>query len=134
MQSTVDREERTLLGHDRIRLRGLQFFAYHGVMEEEGTLGQKFVVDLDIIKDLSAAGKSDQVQDTVNYAEVYHVVKSIVTGERYNLIERLAERIAEQILDQFSCEAIRVELHKPGAPIPGILEDVSVEVYRERKV
>lgn len=121
------------MGHDRIRLRGLQFFAYHGVMDEEKTLGQRFFVDVDLRRDLSLAGQSDQVQDTINYAEVYQVIKLIVTEERYHLIERLAERIAERVLDEFSCEAIRVEVHKPQAPIPGILDDVSVEIFREQK-
>ena len=78
------------MGHDRIRLRGLQFFAYHGVMDEEKTLGQRFFVDVDLMRDLSLAGQSDQVQDTINYAEVYQVIKLIVTEERYHLIERLA--------------------------------------------
>lgn len=115
-----------------IHLRGLKFYAYHGVMPEERVLGQKFVVDVDLYRDLRRPGSSDQVADTINYAEVYQQIKTIVTEERFQLLERLAERIAEQILNEFSCESIRVEIHKPQAPIPGVFEDVSVEIWREK--
>lgn len=118
---------------DRIRLRGLKFFAYHGAMPEEKTLGQKFLIDVDLYKDLRRAGESDQVEDTINYAEVYQKIKAVVTEERYHLIERLAERIADQVIHEFPCEVVRVEVHKPQAPIPGLFEDVAVEIFRERK-
>lgn len=118
--------------HDAIHLRGLKFYAYHGVMPEEKVLGQKFVVDVDLYRNLRKPGSSDQVADTINYAEVYQQIKAIVTEERFQLLERLAERIAEQILNGFSCESIRVEIHKPQAPIPGVFEDVSVEIWREK--
>jgi 7,8-dihydroneopterin aldolase/epimerase/oxygenase len=121
------------LGHDRIGLRGLEFYAYHGAMDEEKRLGQRFLVDVDLVKDLSLAGQSDQVQDTINYAEVYQAIQKVVTEERYHLIERLAERIAEQVLEGFPCEEVRVEVHKPQAPIPGVLRDVSIEIFREKK-
>lgn len=115
---------------DAIHLRGLKFYAYHGVMNEEKVLGQQFIVDVDLYKDLNKPGLSDQVTDTINYAEVYELIKGIVIGEKFNLLERLAEEIASQILKGFSCEAIRVEVHKPQAPISGIFEDASVEIWR----
>ena len=121
------------MGRDRICLRGLEFFAYHGVMPEEETLGQRFLIDVDLFKDLRRVGESDQVEDTINYAEVYQEIREVVTEERYHLIEKLAERIADQVITEFPCEAIRVEVHKPQAPIPGIFKDVSVEIFRERK-
>lgn len=117
---------------DRIALRGLKFFAYHGMLREEKVLGQTFVVDIDLYTDLRKAGKSDQVEDTINYAEVYARIKTIVKTEKYHLIERLAERIAEDILREFPCEALRVILHKPQAPIPGIFDEAFVEIYREK--
>ena len=122
------------MARDRIALRGMKFFGYHGVLSEENRLGQVFIVDIDLYADLSKAGKSDQVEDTINYAEVYARIKSIVQGEKYQLIERLAEKIAENVLDEFSCEALLVTVHKPQAPIQGIFEDAFVEIYRERKL
>lgn len=120
-------------GHDVIRLRGLEFYAYHGVLPEEKTLGQKFLVDMDIFLSLQSAGNSDKVEDTVSYAEIYSIIKECMLGESVNLLERLAEQIAKQVLDGFECLAVRVEIHKPQAPVPGIFRDISVEIWREKE-
>ena len=118
-------------GHDMIHLRGLEFYAYHGALPEEQVLGQKFLIDMDLVFDLSQAGTTDQVEDTIHYGEVYQVIKACVTGDKHQLIEHLAEKIARQVLKQFPCTSVRVEVHKPQAPIPGIFKDVSVEIWRE---
>lgn len=118
--------------HDVIHLRGLEFYSYHGVLPEEQVLGQRFLIDMDLFTNFRQAGSSDQVDDTIHYGEVYQVIRACVTEGRYLLIERLAEEIAQRVLRQFSCESIRVEVHKPQAPIPGIFKDVSVEIWRGR--
>lgn len=118
-------------GHDVIHLRGMEFYAYHGVLPEEQVLGQRFLIDVDIFSDLRQAGSSDHVGDTVHYGEVYQVIKACVTGDQHKLLEHLAEEIARDVLKKFSCTSIRVEVHKPQAPIPGIFRDVSVEIWRE---
>lgn len=120
-----------MLGHDTIHLRGLEFYAYHGALPEEQVLGQKFLIDVDLFFDMRKVGYSDQVEDTIHYGEVYQVIKACVTESRFLLIERLAEEIAGRILGQFSCLSVRVEVHKPQAPIPGVFRDVSVEIWRE---
>jgi len=120
-----------MLGHDVIHLRGLEFYAYHGALPEEQVLGQRFLIDMDLFSDLSQAGSSDQVGDTNHYGEVYQVIKACVTGDSHQLLEHLAEDIAQRVLGQFSCTSVRVEVHKPQAPIPGIFRDVSVEIWRE---
>ncbi len=117
---------------DVIHLRGLDVYAYHGVLPEEQVLGQRFLIDIDLFFDLHQAGSSDRVEDTIHYGEVYQVIKACVTEERYLLIERLAEEIAQRVLGQFACASVRVEVHKPQAPIPGIFRDVSVEIWRGR--
>lgn len=122
-----------MLGHDVIHLRGLEFYAYHGLLPEERTLGQKFLVDMDIFLNLQTAGKSDKVEDTVSYAEVYSIIKKYMLGEPVNLLENLAERIACQVLAGFSCAAVRIEIHKPQAPVPGVFRDISVEIWRKKK-
>lgn len=121
-----------MLGHDAIHLRGLEFYAYHGVLPEEQVLGQRFLIDMDLFFDLRQAGSSDQVEDTIHYGEVYQVIQACVTGDKYQLLEHLAEEIAQRVLGQFSCASVRVEVHKPQAPIPGIFRDVSVEIWRGR--
>ena len=120
-----------MLGHDVIHLRGLEFYAYHGVLPEEQVLGARYLIDMDLFVDLRQAGSSDEVGDTVHYGEVYQVIKACVTGDKYQLIERLAEEIAQRVLEQFPCTSVRVEVHKPQAPIPGIFRDVSVEIWRK---
>ncbi|MDD2234347.1 MAG: dihydroneopterin aldolase [Desulfitobacteriaceae bacterium] len=120
-------------GHDVIHLRGLEFYAYHGLLAEERALGQKFQVDLDIFLSLQTAGYSDKVEDTVNYAEVYSIIQKYMLGEPVNLLENLAEQIARRVLADFSCYAVRVEIHKPQAPVPGIFRDISVEIWRKNK-
>ncbi|TGE34138.1 dihydroneopterin aldolase [Desulfosporosinus sp. Sb-LF] len=117
--------------HDVIHLRGLEFYAFHGVMPEEHVLGQIFIIDMDLLFNLRKAGSSDQVEDTIHYGEVYQVIKACVTEGRHQLIEHLAEEIAQCVLKQFACMSVRVEVHKPQAPIPGIFRDVSVEIWRE---
>jgi len=118
---------------DAIHLRGLEFFAYHGVLAEEKALGQRFIIDLDLFLSLARAGVSDCVEDTVNYAEVYAAVRDCVLNKPANLLEHLAEQIASAVLEGFDCQAVRVEVHKPQAPIPAVFADVSVEIWRERE-
>lgn len=122
-----------MAGLDVIHLHGLEFYAYHGVLPEEQRLGQRFTVDLDMYTDLALAGHSDEVEDTINYAEVYQAVRDCVEGAPFRLVERLAEHIAQTVLSRFACQEVRVEVHKPQAPIPGIFQDVSVEIRREKE-
>jgi dihydroneopterin aldolase len=118
---------------DRIFLRGLQVHAHHGVFEEEKTLGQRFVFDVDYWLDTRAYGLRDDFTDAVSYNDVYLAVVEIATTQRFNLLEALAERIAETLLDRFAkIEAVRVEVHKPMAPIAGVFSDVGVEIIRRR--
>ena len=87
---------------DKIIMKNLAFFGYHGVLKEENVLGQKFFLDIELYADLKKAGIGDDVEDTVNYAEAYEKVKDIVEKKRFNLLEALAEDIAMTILDAFS--------------------------------
>lgn len=118
---------------DKIILSGLSFFAYHGVLEEEQRLGQKFQVDLELHLDLSPAGTSDELEKTVSYAEVHDVVEQVVTGTPRKLLEAVAEGISVKIFEKFQpVRAIRVIIKKPGAPIKGNFDFMAVEIFRER--
>lgn len=117
---------------DAIRLDGMEFHAYHGVYEEEGKLGARFVVDVEL--GLRIGGR-DILKSTVDYGRVYDIVRRAVTEEkRYRLIEALASRIADTLLgvDEL-VERVTVRVHKPHAPLPGVVRDVSVEVHRARE-
>ncbi|CAI8299407.1 MAG: Dihydroneopterin aldolase [Opitutia bacterium UBA7350] len=117
----------------KIELKGLEFFAYHGVLPEEAKLGQQFSVDVILKLDSGLRFESDAVESTVNYAEVYALVDAIFTGERFNLIERAAEVIAGRILRDFGrVVEVAVKVRKPAAPISGIFEYCSAEVTQCR--
>ena len=113
-----------------IRLTGIEVFARHGALAVERRRGQTFVVDLVIELDLSAAGESDDLADTVDYGMLAVKVHDLVAGERWNLIERVAARVAEMVLEFEAVQAVEVTVHKPQAPIPVPFEDVSVTIRR----
>jgi dihydroneopterin aldolase len=118
---------------DCIHIRGLTFHAFHGVNPEEAAQGQKFVIDADLFLALAPAGEADDLSLTVNYAQVVKTIKSIVTGERCLLIEALAERLSAALLAKYPLESVRLEVHKPQAPLRDVFQDVSVEIYRHAR-
>lgn len=118
---------------DEIKLKGMRFHGRHGCLDFEKEQGQTFVVNLQLALDLRRAGSSDDLQDTVNYAQVFETVRSVVEDERYDLIEAVAERIAARVLAEFSRIAeISVEVEKPKAPIEGAFDCVAVSIRRAR--
>ena len=121
------------MAHDKIQLEGMVFYGFHGASPAEQEVGQRFVVDVEVYRDLGAAGLSDDLADTVSYSQLYRVVKEIVEGPRRKLLERVAGLIAHQILDEFAIDAVRVKVRKPEVPMRGsILDHASVEIFREK--
>lgn len=117
-----------------IRLKGMEFYGYHGVLEQEKIIGQRFLVDVDIHLADIVSMKTDQLSETINYVEVYSVIQNCVEREQFSLIETLADTILTRLLDQFDCIGVRVVVHKPNAPIPGVFKDISVEITREKQL
>jgi dihydroneopterin aldolase len=117
---------------DRIELRGIAGFGHHGVLPHEQEFGQTFLVDVVLELDLSRAGASDDLADTVDYGALSGELAAVVTDERYDLIERLATRLTEVCLARRTVEAVTVTVHKPHAPVPVTLADVAVTVRRTR--
>ena len=115
---------------DRIELKGVECYGYHGVLEEERRHGQTFYVDLTCWLDFSQA---KQLDDTVNYAELAQLAHDIMTGEPEDLIEAVANRIANQALATYEqLASIEATVHKPSAPIPLPFQDVAVVARRRR--
>ncbi len=115
---------------DRIVLSGMEFHGYHGVYDEEGKLGGRFIVDVELLLTLP---EEDALKLTVDYGRVYQLVQAAVTGERFKLIEALASTIAARLLaTEELVRQVVVRVHKPNAPLPGVLRDVFVEVHRQR--
>jgi dihydroneopterin aldolase len=118
---------------DKITLKGMAFYGYHGVLPEEKSLGQRFFVDAAVWLDLRPATAADSLQAGIDYTEIYRIVKGLVEGKRCNLIETLAERIAGAVLQGFpQIDQTTITVAKPEAPIPGVLAGVTVEVTRRR--
>lgn len=118
---------------DKITLHRMVFYGYHGVLPEERTLGQRFVVDVDCFLELHPAGQRDDLELTVNYAEAYELIRGIAEGEPCRLIEALAERIAGALLDRYGLiQSVTVRVTKPSPPFAGELDGVSVELTRRR--
>ena len=118
---------------DKILLEGMEFYAYHGVNESEKTQGQRFIVDVEMVTDLSRASESDDLRDTVNYSRVYRLVKEIVEGPSRDLIEAVAGEIAGRVLEGFPVEQVRVRVSKPDVPLKGAkLRGAAVEITRRR--
>lgn len=125
--------ERGLIKIDKIHVTGMEFWGYHGVYPEENKLGQRFRVDVILETDLKKAGKTDELNDTVNYAKVYDVCKNIVEGPPCKLIETIAEKLADILLSTFPIVAqCTVKVTKPDPPIPGHYQHVAVEIKRGR--
>ena len=119
---------------DVILLNSMEFMGRHGCSEEERQHLQPFIVDAELYLDLSRAGKSDNLDDTVDYVQVFNDVKKIVTGTPRNLIETVAEDIAQTLLKNFlQIETIKITIHKPAAPIAETFNGAAISIVRSRK-
>ncbi|NNE35353.1 MAG: dihydroneopterin aldolase [Rhodothermales bacterium] len=103
-----------------VRLINAVFYAHHGVMEEEHSLGGRFEVDVSMSFDVDAAAASDDLDKTVDYERVYQSVQQIVLGNRFYLIERLAMLIARKILSTHAIvDSVEVTVRKSNPPVGG---------------
>ncbi|MEK4027373.1 MULTISPECIES: dihydroneopterin aldolase [Bacillaceae] len=118
---------------DKIYVTGMEFYGYHGVFPEENKLGQRFRVDAVLEVSLRKAGQSDNLEDSVNYGEVYQVCKEIVENRTFKLVEAVAEHISLALLESFpKVTACTIKVIKPDPPIPGHYNHVAVEIMRRR--
>ena len=117
---------------DYIHVRDMQFFGYHGVLQEETVLGQRFRASVSLAVDIKKAGETDNLEHTVSYVGVYDICKEVIEGKPYKLIEAVAETIASRILSQYERQVMgcRIEIIKPDPPIPGHYKEVAVEIVR----
>lgn len=118
---------------DIIRIAGIKSFGHHGALPEEKRLGQRFTVSVDLEVDTRPAAATDDLNKTVDYAEVIRTVEGQLTGKPVYLIETLAQQIAARILATFPVtHAVTVEVTKPFAPVAAEFESISVKIRRER--
>ncbi|WP_051624173.1 2-amino-4-hydroxy-6-hydroxymethyldihydropteridine diphosphokinase [Clostridium akagii] len=116
---------------DKIFIKDLQVYGYHGVNKEEKKMGQRFLISLELYMDLSVPGKSDNLKHTVNYAEICEKVEEKFRENKFDLIEAVAESIAKFILSSFNLvQGVKVNIKKPWAPIGKPLDFAGVEISR----
>lgn len=121
------------MGYDVIRLNGLQLSALIGVLDQEKIAEQPLVIDAELRLDLSSAGRSDDLRDTVSYAAVADLIEGIVADQQFVLIETLAETLTTAIIRcDARIEAAAVTVHKPQAPLTQTFDDVAVTIHRTR--
>lgn len=118
---------------DRISLSRIGVFAHHGVYAEEEKLGQRFYISVTLGLDLTEAGRNDDLEASVSYADIAQLVQEIAVGQRFRIIEALAEAIATAILAGYPRVAdIAVTVEKPGAAVAAILDGIAVTISRAR--
>ena len=118
---------------DKITIKNLKLFAFHGVNPEEKENGQNFYLDVDYYANIIKACKSDDLNDTVSYAKVVKVIREAFTKEKFNLIEKAAQTVADAIFENFeSIYKVEITLKKPEAPVNADFEYMAVTITRER--
>lgn len=117
-----------------IFIRGLEVCACHGVHDFEKTEKQRFVFDVDVSFDFSAAGKSDNLDETISYSSVADLIVKTATENSFSLLEKLATECAYAVLENFAACGVKISVNKPDAPLKHKFDAVGVkfEAKRER--
>jgi len=114
---------------DKLELKQMSFYGYHGVGDAERELGGRYTVDLEIEVDLLEAARSDQIEKAVDYVHVYQLVRDVVEGQPHRLLESLAETIAATVLELQRVEQVKVRVAKTP-PVRGNFGEFAVEIVR----
>ena len=118
---------------DRIILKDLGFYGYHGVFAEEAKLGQRFMIDLELGTDLTAPATTDDLSTGISYADIYEIIKAAFEHPRRQLLEAVANAIIVQLFEAFQGVSwIVLRLHKPEAPIAMVRGEAAIELHRLR--
>ena len=119
---------------DKIYIKDLEVFAYHGVFKEEKSLGQKFLITIELSLDLKLSSKTNDLEKSVHYGELSHKVEKEFQKVSYDLIETACNTICEFVLLEYPLvKEAKVSVKKPWAPIHRSLDTVSVEITRARR-
>ena len=118
--------------HMYIRLEGMKFYAYHGVLPQENLVGANYYIDLKLKTDFSHAAETDELEGTVNYADIHAAIKEEmkITSQ---LLEHVCQRIARRLLHDFpTIETIDISLFKENPPMGACAQRVGVEAHYMR--
>jgi dihydroneopterin aldolase len=116
-----------------IEVSGLSLYTHLGVSDAEREVGQRLVVDLRLEVADCDATLTDRVEDTIDYAQVCQAVALAAQQRSYRTLERLCAALADRLIDEFGADSVWVKAAKPEPPIPLPVEEVAVELWRERE-
>jgi 7,8-dihydroneopterin aldolase/epimerase/oxygenase len=119
----------------KIEIRGLRVYGYHGVMDHERQDGQYFIIDAVIKVDAERASATDDIANTVSYAEIAHLISENVRRNPVNLLETLSQRLADEVLFAASpwAKKVKITVSKPDAPIDLYFDTVAVTAKAKRQ-
>jgi dihydroneopterin aldolase len=115
---------------DRIVLANMRFQGRHGEHDWERAQEQPFEVDVELVRDLAAAGESDELTQTIDYGRVYDLVRDVVETRSYHLLEAIAEAIATDVRARYLVDEVVVRVRKPAVKLGGPLDHAAVEIRR----
>ena len=115
-----------------INVENIPCYCSIGIAEEEKKMGQQLLIDVHLEIDSTKVSKSDSVNDTISYVDVYGIVQKTGQSKSFSVIEFLAEELASGILKLPLVTSLKVKVHKPHIPYKGFQGDVSVEVERKK--
>jgi 7,8-dihydroneopterin aldolase/epimerase/oxygenase len=116
-----------------IEITGLSLYTHHGVEQSERDVGQRLIFDLSFEVGDCPATVTDRVEDTIDYADVCQQVALAAHERSYKTLERLCSAVADRLMDRYGADAVSVRAAKPEPPIALPVDEVSVEVWKERR-
>ena len=119
----------------KIQIKGLRVYGYHGVMEHERDEGQYFIIDATIKVDAKRASSTDDISNTVSYAEIAQLIADNVRNNPVNLLETLSQRLADEVLIASGpwAKSVKITVSKPDAPIDLYCDTVAVTAKAKRQ-
>ena len=118
----------------KIVIEEMEFYAFHGHYQEEQIVGNRFLVDLELKTNLSAAAASDQLEDAVNYQEAYKLIKHEMRITKSNLLENIAKRILDALFREMKgIDKATVKIRKMNPPMGGLIQSVGVSMSRKNE-
>lgn len=116
-----------------IEIHGLELHAFHGVLERERAVGQRFLFDLDLEIADPARALSDRIEDAVDYRDAVAIVREVSDGRSFHLLEALAVAVAEALVERLAVTRARVRVRKPDVELGAPVEHTAVVVERHRR-
>ncbi len=114
-----------------IEIEGMEFYAYHGCFSEEQIVGNRFMIDLQLVTDCTKPAQTDHINDAVNYQVAYQIIKKQME-QKSHLLEHVASRILDQLLKELpNVQKARVKVSKINPPLGGRVDQVSLIMEKQ---